>query len=393
MRLLPLVALAACIAPLAQAQQAPMARHLEQALAIDPTFRSLQAQRDATAARRAAVNTPIAGAPVVSGSIRSDLRGPRESRDMEVEYGAPLWLPGQRGALGATVTTGVAEVDRRLLLRQLELAGQLREAWWQEALAAREVRLARDRVATARDIARDVQRRAELGDIPPSDALLAENETLAAELDAAQAEAALVAARAAYATLTNGGVPAGSREATRPVPPAHPALATARAALASAEAEARLVAATPRDNPELSVFGRGEYGTLTEQGVSMGLRLRMPLGSDARNIPRRAAAEAGITRAAAALAGAERLVQAEIAAAQLALRAAEDAAGIARRRLEVADRQLDAARRAFRAGETGLFDLYRVRQLQLEAAGAEARAAVAVGRAQSRVNQAVGALP
>ena len=46
-----------------------------------------------------------------------------------------------------------------------------------------EQRLARDRLATARDIARDVQRRVELGDIPETEALLTRNEELAAALD------------------------------------------------------------------------------------------------------------------------------------------------------------------------------------------------------------------
>ena len=380
------------LAPAAQAAES-LAGHLDRALAIDPNWRSLQAQRNAVAARRAMVNTPIAGSPVLSGSLRSDTRGPRESRDMEVEFGAPLWLPGQRSALGGTVTSSVAEIDRRLQLRRLEVAGLLREAWWQAALAEREARLARDRVATARDIARDVRRRADLGDIPPSDALLAQNETLAAELELAQAEAELVAARAAYATLTGGAMPNLRPERVEAPPPLHPALATARAALEVAESQARLVAATPRDNPELSVFGRGEYGTLTEQGVSLGLRLRFPLATEARNAPRRAEAEAGITRATAQLAGAQRLVEAQVAAARAALRAAEENVRLARQRLGVADRQLEAARRAFRSGETGLFDLYRVRQLQLEAAGAEARAAVAAGRARSRLNQAIGAIP
>ena len=86
----------------------------------------------------------------------------------------------------------MAEYEARLLLRRLEVAGLLRDAWWNAASAARDVRVARDRLGTSRDIARDVQRRVDLGDIPYTDALLARNENLAAELGLAQAEAALV---------------------------------------------------------------------------------------------------------------------------------------------------------------------------------------------------------
>ena len=59
----------------------------------------------------------------------------------------------------------------------------------------------------------------------------------------------------------------------------------------------------------------------------------------------------------------------------------------------MADRLAGAARTAFRAGEIGAFDLFRVRQLQIEAAAVDARAQVDVGRARSRLNQALGLAP
>ena len=370
-----------------------LAAHLDRAVALDATARSLAAQRDAAAARGALVRSPIAGSPLVGGSLRGDTRGPREVWELDLEVAAPVWLPGQRTALGGTVTAAVTEVEARLLARRLELAGLLRDTWWNAAGAAREARLARDRLATARDIGRDVTRRVELGDIPPAEGLLARNETLAAELGLVQTEADLTAARAVYQVLTGGAQPDLPPEPLASRTLSHPALRAAETGLASAEARARLVAATPRDNPELGVFGRGQDGTRTEQGVSVGLRLRVPLGTEARNAPRRADAQAELTRATAELAQRRRLLEAEIGAANAALRAAEAVGRLARQRLEVADQQLGIARRAFQAGETGLFDLYRVRQLQLDAAGAEARASVAAGRTRSRLNQALGAAP
>ncbi|WP_052213841.1 TolC family protein [Belnapia sp. F-4-1] len=390
-----LLLLALLLAPIAAEAQGDslLARHLDQAVSLDAASRGLAAQRGAVAARSATVRSPIAGSPAVSGAWRTDTRGPREALQFDLEVGAPIWLPGQRSALGNAVATGVTEVERQIAQRRLELATLLREYWWNAVLAARDQRLARDRLATARDIARDVARRAQLGDIPPSDSLLAQNETLAAELALADADAALVAARAVYATLTGGAEPDLPTESPAPRTARHPLLAAAEASLARAEAEARLVAATPRDNPELGVFGQSQNGNVTEQGVSLGLRLRLPLATEARNAPRRAAAEAEITRATAVLTQQQRLVRAGVLAAEQALRAAEEAFRIARQRLSIADQQLDTARRAFRAGETGIFDLYRVRQLQLEAAGAEARASVQLGRARSRLNQAVGYAP
>jgi cobalt-zinc-cadmium efflux system outer membrane protein len=379
--------------PPAAAQRASLAAHLEQALDLDAAFRTLAAQRDAVAARRALARSLTPGSPVVGGDTRIDTRGPRESRELIIDLAAPVWLPGQRGAYGNTVQAGVAEFEARLLLRRLEVAGLLRDAWWATASAARDVRVARDRLTTSRDIARDVQRRVDLGDIPYTDALLARNEDLAAELGLAQAEATLVGARAVYRTLTGGSDPDLPPEPPAARVRAHPALLAADAGVAAAEAQARLVAATPRDNPELGVFGRNEEGRLTEQGLSLGLRLRVPLANSGRNIPRVAAAQADLTRAVAEQALRRRLLDAEIDAARVALRLAEEAARIARRRLSLANQQLDLGRRAFNQGETGLFDLYRIRQIQLEAASTQAQADVTAGRARSRLNQALGAVP
>jgi len=132
---------------------------------------------------------------------------------------------------------------------------------------------------------------------------------------------------------------------------------------------------------------------MTEQGVSFGLRLRVPLPSAARNVPRRAAAQADLTHATSRLEQTRRLTDAAVARAETALRAAEEARALARRRRGIAQRQIAAADRGFRAGEITLFDLVRIRQIQIEAASAAARAEVEASLARSRLNQAIGAEP
>ncbi|RAI59622.1 TolC family protein [Roseicella frigidaeris] len=388
------------VARAAPAEAAGLAEDLDAALAIDAGARAIRGQREAVRARDAQVRSPIAGSPAIGSSFRSDTRGPRLANEWDVEIGAPLWLPGQRSALAGTVNAGVEEQERRFALRRLELAAQLRDAYWAVGLAESEWRVARDRLATARDIGRDVQRRVELGDIPATEALLTRNEELTAELDLARAEAAVAAARAAYRTLTGGSEAAFEAGGRVPRPlggpangEAHPAIRAAEAALATAEARARLVAATPIDNPELGLFTRGQGGPVTENGTSLGLRVRIPLPTEARNAPRRADAEAERTRAEGELLQARRLVEGEIRLARLGLGATERARQLAADRRAVAERQLAAGRTAFRSGEIGAFDLFRIRQLQIEAAAVDARAEVDVGRARSRLNQALGLAP
>jgi cobalt-zinc-cadmium efflux system outer membrane protein len=378
--------------PVAATQNGSLSQHLEAALALDASQRALEAQRTAAGARGVTARSLTAGPPSISGSFRSETRGPREQREMEMDFAAPMWLPGQRNALRGTVEHAVADFDQRILLRRLEVVGLLREAWWDAAEARRAVQLARDRLGTAREIARDVTRRAELGDIPPTEALLARNETLGAELSLAQAESAAALAVEAYRVMTGGLDPNLPVEAIR-ARGVHPALRAAEAAVALAESRQRLVAATPRDNPELGTFLRQENGLGTNDATSIGLRFRLPLATEARNAPRRAEAQSEVTRAAALLAQSRRLVDAEVVRARAQLAASEQVLRLARQRLGVANEQEGIALRAFRSGETGTFDLYRVRQLRLEAANDEGRAGIEASRARSRVNQAMGVVP
>ncbi|KAF0213698.1 MAG: outer membrane efflux protein [Methylocystaceae bacterium] len=394
--------------PPSQRSGGVLAKHLEMAVLIDAQSRSLEAQFRAISARYATVNSLTPGSPYVAGYQRNAAAGNlRNYNETEVEVGMPLWLPGQRDALAGTVNTGLFEVEERLALRRLEVAGVLRDAWWNAQRAAREVSVARNRVATARDIGADMTRRVELGDAAQTDALLAKNETLAAETELAQSEGAVKVAQVTYMALTGGAPPSGALESVRPAIDIeeHPSLRAPRAALARARAQAELVDATPIDNPEIGIFGRQEhndqYSTDPSQQISdqrtdattVGVRLRIAIPTAGRNEPRRAEALAEMDRATAEYERAKRVVLAEIKAARESLAAARRAATFANARLVVANDQFDLSRKAFKLGEISAFDLYRVRQIQLEAQRMEANAEINVGVAISRLNQAQGYAP
>ncbi|MEF3366694.1 TolC family protein [Methylocystis sp. 9N] len=389
-----------------------LARHLEMAVAIDAQSKALEAQYRAISARYATANSISPGSPYVGGlqrnNVSSNVTGNmRNYNETELEAGLPLWLPGQRDAYEATVTTGVYEVEQLLALRRLGVAALLRDAWWSAQRAGRDVEVARNRVATAHDIGRDMTRRVELGDAAQGDALLAQNETLAAETELAQAEGAAKVAQVNYMTLTGGAPPEGTLETVRPATDIedHPALRAPRAALERAEAQMRLVDATPIDSPDIGVFGRREYNDqystdpsqpITNQRTdttTVGVRIRIPLPTAGRNEPRIAAAQAEMDRAQAEYDRARRVVAAEIKAARVALAAAQRAAGTANSRLSVANDQFELSRKSYSIGEISAFDLYRVRQIQLEAQRMQANAAINVGVAISRLNQALGYAP
>jgi outer membrane protein TolC len=393
--------------PRVNAVNAVLARHLEMAIEIDAQSRTLEAQRGAIGARYHTSSSITPGSPYVAGSFRRNSGGNLHgAREREFEAGMPLWLPGQREAYENTVTAGLVEVEERLALRRLEVAALLRDAWWNAQRAARDVAIARNRLSTARDIGRDMSRRVELGESGQQDALLARNETLAAETELAQAEAAVKATRIAYAALTGGASPDGVLEPLAPSRPIdeHPALRAPLASIARAETQARLVDATFIDNPEIGVFARHEKSTEYELGrdpselfrtdsSTVGFRFKIPLPTPGRNEPRKAEAEAELVKAHAEFDRARRLLETEIISARAALSAARRAEGLAAKRLAVANEQFELARKAFQLGEVSAVDLYRVRQSQLDAQRAQASAAIDVGVAQSRLNQALGYAP
>ena len=246
-----------------------LARRLESAVEIDAPNKALEAQLRAVGARYAIAGSITPGSPYIAGLSRKNTAGNLHNlQENEIEIGMPLWLPGQRDAFEGTVTSGLLEIEERIALRRLDVAALVRDAWWRFQRTARELAIARDRVATARDIGTDMTRRAELGDAAPQDALLARNELLAAETDLAQVEAATKAARASYRVLTGGAEPDGTLEApvgARPLEE-HPALRAPAASLARAETQAHLVATSFIDNPELGLFGRKDHNLQTNAG-------------------------------------------------------------------------------------------------------------------------------
>lgn len=119
----------------------------------------------------------------------------------------------------------------------------------------------------------------------------------------------------------------------------------------------------------------------------------MPLPTAGRNEPRKAEAEAETDRAEAELAQTRRLVAAEIAAARKALEAARRAEASAVKRLATATEQFDLALKSLKLGEIGAFDLYRVRQMKIDAQRSRVALSIEAGQAMSRLNQARGYAP
>ncbi len=386
----------ACAAP-APAQT--LARAFEQAWERHPQAAALAAREDEARAgvELAAGLTP--GPAALSLSSRSDrLQRDRGKQEWEAEMAVPLWLPGQQPARAAEAESALDEVAARRAALRLQLAGELREAWWALAAARNSRELARQRVQTALALESDVRRRYEAGDLARIDANLAQGERLAAETEALEAEAAARAAEQAWRQLAGAPAPAElaaeGGAAPHEMAEGHPLLAAAAAAAQAARNRLRAVDETRRDAPELALRVMRERETYADPYANtVGVRLTIPFSSGPRLRRDNAAARAEAGRADAELALLRQKLQLDVERARLEAQAAERQLALARQRRDLAADNLRLADKSFSLGEADLATLLRIRAGALEAESLFRRQQVAHGAANSRLRQAYGALP
>ena len=153
------------------------------------------------------------------------------------------------------------------------------------------------------------------------------------------------------------------------MPPLHPRIDLRRRATEKAAADEALAWTVDRERPSVGVFSWNvDAPGLEPNANTIGVRARIPFAYDGVNQPKRAAAAAEVVAAQEELALAEREIAGETAQMRV--------------RLEGARRRL-----------TPLNDLIRARLQLYEADLARATARVAIERARSDVNHALGLEP
>lgn len=364
---------------------------------------TLPLQREAVAARRdaAAAWTPEPAAIEIGG--RSDrFNADRGAEEIEFGLALPLWLPGERQASQALAEAEGARLEGRAAAQRLQLAGELRKAWWEWRLARDEVALSDNALDGARRLRDDVARRVAVGDLARADLHQA-----AAALASAQAEQADVAVRLEAAAarlqwltgqrpaaLNGDGEAAPVKAAEADWLSAHPELQAAQARFEQARQAQALARSRSRANPELTVSTRRERGASGEAAErSWSLGLRIPLSSSARHGA--AIAEAGAERVEAEI-DVERqrerlqqtvqLARSQWLAAERRRQASEERAQLARETQRFFDK-------AFRLGESDLPTRLRIAQETFAAERAASRARIQESAALSAYRQALGLLP
>lgn len=377
---------------------------LDQAWRLHPQAAGLDA-RDAEARAAKDVASSLTPEP---GSVSLGSRNDRLNRNLgkqeyEIELATPLWLPGQKAAREVEASSLVdAAAARRAALR-LELAGELRIAWWALAEARNARALAMRRLDTARALTSDVGRRYKVGELSRIDANLAQTEVHAAESDLIEAEATLLQAEQALRTLTGMAPPAEVGEETaasrKPEGAAdlaaeHPLLSAAATAARSARARVKVAEESRRAAPELALRVIRERGIFADPYVNnVGITLKIPFSSEPRMRRENSAAQAEADQADAEMQRAETRVRLETERARRALEAAERKLAMARERQALSAENLRLSEKAFALGESDLATLLRLRAAAFDAEAFLDRQRVARAAARSQLKQAMGVLP
>lgn len=368
--------------------------------------REAQAQARRVEADRAAVARPWAAPPALEASYRDD-RWQTAAGRREIEAGVawPLWLPGQRDARGAVVDADAGLAQAAVQAGRLHVAGLVREAAWAIVAGKAEADLADAQVLSLQEIAADVDRRVNAGDLAHADALAAQAEVLAAHSAQLAARQRLSASQSQWTQLTGltqmpeaADADEHASTAARTAMPfdveTHPDARVAALTVERARKRADLVATTRREPPELllrirqDVPGRGE-----SPQNSVGIGMRIPLGTADRNLPLEAAALSELDVADTQKQRMDERLAADAVQARMAVQAAVQQLEAERQRAALLRERSQLIHRSFQAGETSLAELLRVRSAASQADASVARQHAGLGLARARLAQSLGILP
>jgi cobalt-zinc-cadmium efflux system outer membrane protein len=358
-----------------------------------------EGRRRRALAGQAAAASPWAAPPALELSHRDDRwQSAAGRRETEVGVAWPLWLPGQRAARGAAADADTELASLAERAARLRLAGEVREAAWAVVLQQAEALQAQALQHALQGLADDVERRTRAGDLARADALAARAELLAATAQQSQARQHLLAARAHWTLLTGLDAMPDPHEAVsdEAVTPAagHPELLLASREVERARRHAEWTRASRREPPELALSYRQDTPGAGEAAQkSVGVALRLPFGTDDRNLPLQAAAETAVDLAQATERQVHQRHAADLAAARSALLSAEQQLAAERTRAGLLRERAQLIDKSFRSGETPLPDLLRALAAASQADSALTRQQAALGLARARLQQTLGHLP
>ena len=306
----------------------------------------------------------------------------------------PLWRWGQRSAVAREADASQAGADEDARLHAWDVAGAVRERYWDVREAQTRLALAEQDLRAFQALEQDVLRRIAAGDAAASERLTAEGQRREREAAVHEAEVVLADRHFGWRALTGlMAVPAEAVETPAAETKAYRPLDAARLAAERAERTLAAARAEGPGAPRLLLGYRAETATGAPDVNSVSAQLTLPIGGGSHRESALAPLKLELARAQDLVATMQREALIAHHEAEHELHAREVALADAQARLALARDELGLARRAHQLGESSLAERLLTEIRAAEAARTEALAVIAHARAIARFNQINGVLP
>lgn len=376
------------------------------ALENNPAMRAQAQRMEALQAGRETANNLTAGPLTLEGSYRSDRSFDNQGlRETELGISAPIWLWSERSKNQQYRQAELQAGEHSIAQLKLELAGQVRQAYWNTLAAHQDVDIAQARLVGSKKLMDDVLRRVDAGDLARADLLQATALHAQAKAEFGRALSALSTVGAEFTEVS--GLPVSvlnkPEQTTRhePVPDGtapgvetHPAYLALQSEVAVQSSRANLLAVQKRENPEVGVaIVNDRAGFAAPNEKSLVLSTRIPLGASAEHTSRVLQARADETEAQARLGRISTTLKARASAAQANVEWFEQLHASAQEQAALAQQVYALYQQSFSLGETDLPTLLRLEQQAFEAERMAKKSTIEYASKVSALRQALGLLP
>lgn len=319
-------------------------------------------------------------------------------RELEAALNLPMWNPGQRKAL-KTLSESIrtqAGSDERLLT--WEVSSQVFEYAWTLKLAEQETILARTLWESTQNLEKDIQKRVDAGELPRTDALMAQQRTTQFHDVYEQAMLSEIQARAAWRMYT--GMEQLPEDLMDLQPPEtapvdqHPQLENSDLAVQSAQANSRSEQQMTQGNPSLILYARHNRDFSFEPyDNALGIGFSLPFATSPHGAGKIAEAEMQLTEAMAEQAEIRRSLALLQEQSRQKLESAKRRLTLAEQQYEIAKKRVQLTQRAFELGESEVFLLLEARDEGAKAANHLDRSRIGYHQSISRYNLSLGVIP
>lgn len=365
----------------------------QSAARLQPLYQQLSAQQAHNAQRL------LADSPSLSlQHQRTDLEQENARRSVEARLDLPLWLPGQQQSLQALADATEQSLPYQQEFERWQLAGLLREHYWQYRLAQQQV----EQLAQQRQ-AQDAQW--QQAGLELSAGQIANTQRLQLNLQRQQLHSEQLEARLSLEQAelqfrqTSLGAPLPDAAEEMPATTAfslqqHPQWRYLQAELTRQQAQYQAAQQSLSANPELQLgLGRERERFATEPEFSLTLGLKLPLGKAPGRQLQLRQQDLQRRQAELALEQAQYLLPQQYQQARQAYQLAQQQLVIQQQRQHDSQQLLNASQQAFKLGQIDWLNLQQATQQQQAATAAVQTAQLQRAYRIALLNQASGLLP